>query len=85
MRDLHADCRPGPSYQFLDGHLSTARMFLGSSGYDPDEHPEIVAEMAQALGEAAADAAYDVMREHGLKPETDPTAPANMLPGNNRA
>lgn len=35
--------------------------------------------MAQSIAEAAIDAACKVMREHGLKPETDSTAPCRSL------
>lgn len=39
---------------------------LEDAGYDPAEHAGAVEEMALAADLAAVDAAYEVMREHGL-------------------
>ncbi|WP_406313341.1 hypothetical protein OHA77_33575 [Streptosporangium sp. NBC_01639] len=64
----------------LGGHRTAdAVSFLADSGYGSNEHPDTVAELAQAIAEAAIDAACKVMREHGPKPETDSTAPYRAL------
>jgi hypothetical protein len=44
---------------------------LADAGYDPAEHPEVVAAMAFEADIAAVDTAYEVMREHGLKTLAD--------------
>lgn len=78
-RNAYEHC--GPSCGTLGGHFRVdPESFLGAAGYDPDAHPEVVEELRQALPEAVVDAAYQVMREHGLKPETDPTAPIHVGP-----
>ena len=46
-------------------------LLLADAGYDPEEHAEVVEEMITAADEAAVDAAYEVMREHGLKTLAD--------------
>jgi predicted exporter len=44
---------------------------LADAGYDPDEHADVMEAMAFAADLAAVDTAYEVMREHGLKPLAD--------------
>lgn len=74
--DGHCDAACGT----LGGHFRfEAADFLVSAGYDPADYPEVLAEIEQAVPEAMVDTAYDVMRDHGLRPETDPLAPANVL------
>jgi predicted Zn-dependent protease len=47
---------------------------LADAGYDPAEHADVVAAMGFAADLAAVDVAYEVMREHGLKPLADQRA-----------
>lgn len=58
---------------FLAAYLDQACAFLHGCGYDPDEHRAVALEMEQAMGEAAIEAAYAVMREHGLTVPTHQT------------
>ena len=44
---------------------------LEDAGYDPDVHADVAKAMALAADLAAVDTAYEVMREHGLKPLAD--------------
>ena len=44
---------------------------LTEAGYDAKEQAEVIEEMIRAADEAAVDAAYEVMREHGLKTLAD--------------
>ncbi|MFC4006591.1 hypothetical protein ACFOY2_05120 [Nonomuraea purpurea] len=61
-----------------NGHFVVdAASFVAAAGYDPDEHPDVVEALETELREVVVDTAADVMREHGLRSETDPLAPAN--------
>lgn len=62
----------------VSGFSRDARGFLWEAGYAPDEHPGLVTQLDQAIGEGAMEAAFDVMREHGLYPHTDPRAPVHQ-------
>ena len=44
---------------------------LTEAGYDATDHAEVIEEMIRGADEAAVDAAYEVMREHGLKTLAD--------------
>ncbi len=44
---------------------------LADAGYDPAEHADVADAMAFAADLAVVDTAYEVMREHGLKPLAD--------------
>lgn len=55
------------SVSFLSAYLDEARAFLSGCGYDPDDHTATASEMEIAMGEAAIEAAYQVMRERGLR------------------
>ena len=44
---------------------------LADAGYNPAEHCAVAEAMAFAADLAAVDTAYEVMREHGLKPLAD--------------
>jgi hypothetical protein len=63
------------------GHFVVeAASFLAAAGYDPGEYPHVVEALETELREAVVDTASGVMREFGLRPETDPLAPANGGP-----
>ncbi len=55
------------SVSFLAAYQDEARAFLAGCGYDPDDYPAAVGEMELAMGEAVIEAAYQVMRERGLR------------------
>jgi hypothetical protein len=62
---------PPNTYTLQFTSLGMCDDLLEDAGYDPDEHADIAKAMALAADLAAVDAAYEVMREHGLKPLAD--------------
>jgi predicted Zn-dependent protease len=59
------------TYTLQSTQLGMCEDLLADAGYDPDEHAGVVEAMAFAVDLAAVDTAYEVMREHGLKPLAD--------------
>jgi hypothetical protein len=58
-------------YTLQSNQVGMCDDLLTDAGYDPAEHEDLLEEMALAADLAAVDAAYDVMREHGLKTLAD--------------
>lgn len=59
------------AYTLRSTNTGMCEDLLTDAGYDPADHAAAVEAMADAADLAAVDAAYDVMREHGLKPIAD--------------
>jgi predicted Zn-dependent protease len=58
-------------YTLQSNQVGMCDDLLTDAGYDPAEHEDLLDEMALAADLAAVDAAYEVMREHGLKTLAD--------------
>jgi len=63
------------TYTLQSAQLGMCEDLLADAGYDPDEHADVAEAMAFAADLAAVDTAYEVMREHGLKPLADQETP----------
>jgi len=50
----------------ISGVSGAAQELLLHFGHQPQDHPDIVAELEQGLGEAALDLAHEVLPRHGL-------------------
>jgi hypothetical protein len=58
-------------YTLQSSQIGMCDDLLIDAGYVAAEHADLAAEMALAADLAAVDAAYEVMREHGLKTLAD--------------
>lgn len=61
----------GYGYTLRSNQLGMCEDLLLDAGYDLDEREDLLDGMALAADLAAVDAAYEVMREHGLKTLAD--------------
>lgn len=59
------------TYTLQSSQIGMCDDLLIDAGYEPREHGDLAAKMALAADLAAVDAAYEVMREHGLKTLAD--------------
>ncbi|MFJ9029779.1 hypothetical protein ACIRQP_14845 [Streptomyces sp. NPDC102274] len=57
------DCYLSP----LSGMRDLGAVLVREWGHDPDEHPELLAQLEVELSAAHVETAADLMREHGLR------------------
>lgn len=56
----------------VSGMHYVARELLAHLGYDPDEYPEILAQMTEEIGEETLSLGERILAEHGLDRRTEP-------------
>ncbi|MFD1145936.1 hypothetical protein [Saccharothrix hoggarensis] len=62
-KDEHSNCIGfGP----ISGLSGVAEELMLTLGHDPDDHPELRAELEQAIGEETLNLGRQILAEHGL-------------------
>lgn len=56
-----------PVFGMLGATVMLARGLLAHQGYDPDKHPEIVAELDVAIGEELLTLGRETLAAHGME------------------